>query len=576
MNSLNKPFSTIRICLAQLNLTVGAVAKNTQIILTAIQQAAQQQADLILFPELAISGYPPEDLLFRPEFTKQCQAALSHITAATLEYPNLHVVIGHPDWYPLGADFASNCFKNYHINNAASLLCAGKVLGTYYKHELPNYGVFDEHRYFSFSGAGGTEYEPFVFDIKGTRFGINICEDVWLPTAPQVAKDAGVEVLLVLNASPFYHGKMIHRINTIRNNVSALGMVYIGINHVGGQDELLFDGGSFVLNTEGACTTQLPQFESAVQCLVLNNAAPQVSEIAISLSVEAEIYQALVLATRDYVHKNGFKSVVLGLSGGIDSALVLSIAVDALGADAVHAIMMPTRFTADMSIEDSRTMVTRLNVRYEEISIESLFEGYLNTLSTVFADTSTGLAEENLQARIRGTLLMAFSNKFNHLVLTTGNKSETAVGYCTLYGDMCGGFAVLKDVLKTQVYRLCEWRNHQAIEQGLPTIIPHTILTRAPSAELRENQTDQDSLPDYAVLDAIIIAHLEHNLSFHEILALNISDEHTVKRVLHLIQINEYKRRQSAVGAKITPRAFGKDWRLPITNGFVTGNLNIN
>ena len=570
------PITTIRICLAQLNFTVGAVANNTQIILTAIHQAAQQQADLILFPELAISGYPPEDLLFRPEFAKQCQAALSHITAATLEYPNLHIVVGHPDWYPLNMDSASNSFKKHHINNAASLLCAGKVLGTYYKHELPNYGVFDEHRYFSFSGAGGTEYEPFVFDIKGTQFGINICEDVWLPTAPQVAKDAGAEVLLVLNASPFYHGKMIRRINTIRENVSLLGMVYIGINSVGGQDELLFDGGSFVLNVEGLCTTQLPQFESAVHYITLNNATPQVSEIAPSLNTEAEIYQALVLATRDYVYKNSFKSIILGLSGGIDSALVLSIAVDALGADAVYAIMMPTRFTANMSIEDSRTMVARLNVRYEEIPIETLFEGYLNTLIKPFTGTSTGLTEENLQARIRGTLLMAFSNKFNHLVLTTGNKSETAVGYCTLYGDMCGGFAVLKDVLKTQVYRLCEWRNHQATEQGLPAIIPHNILIRPPSAELRENQTDQDSLPDYAVLDAIIIAHLEHNLSLHEILALNISDEQTVKRTLHLIQINEYKRRQSAVGTKITPRSFGKDWRLPITNGFVAGDLKIN
>lgn len=576
MNSLNKPFSTVRICLAQLNLTVGAVANNTQIILTAIHQAAQQQADLILFPELAISGYPPEDLLFRPEFAKQCQTALSHITAATIDYPNLHVVMGHPDWYQAHTIENFDTTRITHINNAASLLCAGKVVGTYYKHELPNYGVFDEHRYFSFSGAGGTEYEPFVFNIKKTRFAINICEDVWLPTAPQVAKDAGAEVLLVLNASPFYYGKMTHRINTIRKNVSALGMVYIGINHLGGQDELLFDGGSFVLNAEGVCTTQLPQFESAVHCIVLNNATPQTSDIAPPLNVEAEIYQSLVLATRDYVHKNGFKSIVLGLSGGIDSALVLSIAVDALGADAVHAIMMPTQFTANMSIEDSRTMAARLNVHYEEITIESLFEEYLDTLSTAFTGTPTGLAEENIQARIRGTLLMAFSNKFNHLVLTTGNKSETAVGYCTLYGDMCGGFAVLKDVLKTQVYRLCEWRNNQAIEQGLPAIIPHNILTRAPSAELRENQTDQDSLPDYAVLDAIINAHLEHNLSLHDILALNISDEHTVKRILHLIQINEYKRRQSAVGTKITPRAFGKDWRLPITNGFIAGKLNMN
>jgi NAD+ synthase (glutamine-hydrolysing) len=566
--------ATIKICLAQINLTVGAVANNTTLILDAIAQAANDKADLIVLPELAISGYPPEDLLFRPEFAKQCQAALAHIATTTLKYPDLHVVIGHPDWYPLMPDNPSD-FKNCHINNAASLICGGKILGTYYKHELPNYGVFDEHRYFSISGAGGTEYEPFVFDLKGTRFGINICEDVWLPTAPQVAKDAGAQVLLVLNASPFYYGKMIDRINNIQTHVSELGMAYIGVNHVGGQDELIFDGGSFVLDAHGKCTIQLPQFDTAIHSIVLNDGVPQPSKIATAFTQEAEIYQALVLATRDYVYKNGFKAITLGLSGGVDSALVLSIAVDALGADAVYAVMMPTRFTANMSVEDSREMVARLQVPYEEISIEPLFKEYLNTLSTQFSGIPTGLAEENLQARIRGTLLMALSNKFNRLVLTTGNKSETAVGYCTLYGDMCGGFAVLKDVLKTQVYRLCAWRNQQAITQGLPPIIPKNILTRPPSAELREHQTDQDSLPDYAVLDAIIQAHLEQNLSFSDLLPLNLTDEQTLKRVLRLIQINEYKRRQSAVGAKITPRSFGKDWRLPITNGFVAGNLTI-
>ncbi len=554
--------ASVRVCLAQLNLTVGAVAANTAQLIAAIEHAAAQNADILLTPELAVCGYPPEDLLLRPAFAKQCEQALNTLTQATLNYPNLHVVLGHPAWFT-----PSRTPHNTHINNAASVIRAGQVLATYYKQELPNYGVFDEKRYFSDTGM---DYEACVFDVKGTRFAINICEDAWLPQAPQAAKDAGAQVLLVLNASPFFHGKMARRKAVIQQTVCDIGMTYVGVNHIGGQDDVIFDGGSFALNAQASCTTRLAQFETSLHCLTVENGIPQVSSLTQDLTQEAEVYAALVLATRDYVHKNAFKHTLLGLSGGVDSALVLAIAVDALGADSVRAVMMPTRFTANMSLSDSRAMVARLNVAYEELPIKGLLETYLATLAKDFANTPSGLAEENLQARIRGTLLMALSNKFGSLVLTTGNKSETAVGYCTLYGDMCGGFAVLKDIPKTLVYRLCAWRNQQAVAQGDLPVIPSNILTRAPSAELRDNQTDQDSLPDYAVLDAIIDAHLERNLSLHEILALNImgTDEPMVRRVLRLIQINEYKRRQSAVGPKITPRAFGRDWRQPITNGW--------
>ncbi len=545
--------STIYIALAQLNLTVGAAAANAQAIIQAMRDAAAQGADVLLTPELAISGYPPEDLLYRPAFATQVAAALASLQAETALHPALYMVLGHPAW------------KGESCYNAASVLHGGKVIGTYFKRELPNYAVFDEKRYFT----AGTE--SLVFEVKGTRFGVNICEDVWFKAAPQAAKTAGAQALLVLNASPFHHGKVPQRIAVVRENVSALELPYIGVNHVGGQDELVFDGASFVLNAAGECTTRLPQFEPALAMISLINGIPQATTIAPERSLEAEVYASLVLATRDYVRKNGFKAALLGLSGGVDSALVLAVGVDALGAAAMRAVMMPTRYTAGMSLTDSRAMIARLGVQYEELPIEGLFESYLSALEQDFKGTPSGIAEENLQARIRGTLLMALSNKFGSIVLTTGNKSETAVGYCTLYGDMCGGFAVLKDVPKTLVYRLCAWRNAQAVAAGQAPVIPENILTRAPSAELRDNQTDQDSLPEYDVLDAIIDAHLERNLSLAEIVALGIqdADETTVRRVLRLIQVNEYKRRQSAVGPRITTRAFGRDWRLPITSGFV-------
>ncbi len=544
--------STLHIALAQLHLTVGAVADNATKIANAMHAAAAQGAQVLLTPELALCGYPPEDLLLRPAFAELCQTHFLALQEKTRDYPQLFLVLGHPDWR------GGACY------NAASVLHQGRCVGTYRKRELPNYAVFDEKRYFSSAS------EPLVFDAHGTRLGINICEDAWFPVAPQAAKDAGAQALLVLNASPYHHGKVPQRMAVMRANVSAMGLPYVGVNHVGGQDEWVFDGASFVLNAAGECTQRLPQFEACTQTVVLQGGEPQVGAQAAELTLEAEVYQSLVLATRDYMAKNGFKAGLLGLSGGVDSALVLAVACDAVGAQAMRCVMMPTRFTASISLEDSRTMVARLGVAYEEIEIEGLFESYLAALATDFAGTPSGIAEENLQARIRGTLLMALSNKFGSIVLTTGNKSETAVGYCTLYGDMAGGFAVLKDVPKTWVYRLCAWRNAQALAAGEPPMIPERILTRAPSAELRDNQTDQDSLPDYAVLDAIIEAHLEQNLSLQAIVDLKIqgADEPTVARVLRLIQVNEYKRRQSAVGPRVTTRAFGRDWRLPITNGF--------
>jgi NAD+ synthase (glutamine-hydrolysing) len=543
---------TIQIALAQLNLTVGATASNTQTLIQALRDASAQGADVLLTPELAICGYPPEDLLYRAAFAAQVAAGIAQLQAETTAHPSVHLVLGHPAWD------GERCY------NAASVLHQGKLIGIYYKSELPNYAVFDEKRYFT----PGTE--PLVFKVKGTRFGVNICEDVWFKTAPHAAQAAGAQALLVLNASPFHHGKVPQRMVVVRKNVSALGMPYIGVNHVGGQDELVFDGASFVLNAQGQCTARLPQFESALAIIALKDGVPQTKAIAPELSLEAEVYASLVLATRDYIRKNGFKTALLGLSGGVDSALVLAVGVDAISAANMRAVMMPTRFTAGMSLTDSRAMIARLGVQYEELPIEGLFESYLGALADDFKGTPSGIAEENLQARIRGTLLMALSNKFGNIVLTTGNKSETAVGYCTLYGDMCGGFAVLKDVPKTLVYRLCAWRNAQAVAAGQAPVIPENILTRAPSAELRDNQTDQDSLPEYDVLDAIIDAHLERNLSLAEIVALGMkgADEATVRRVLRLVQVNEYKRRQSAVGPRITTRAFGRDWRLPITNGF--------
>ena len=436
--------------------------------------------------------------------------------------------------------------------NAASLLRDGMIAATYLKHELPNDSVFDEERYFDH----GTE--PCVFEIAGIRFALTICADVWQPDAARLARNAGAQVLLVLNASPYAIGKHESRYRVMRERIAETGMAVVYANMVGGQDELIFDGGSFAMDQQGAVTAQAAYFEEALLLLELKEGCIPIGERVAALGVEASVYRALCLGVRDYITKNRFPGVLLGMSGGIDSALTLAIAVDALGADKAHAVMMPSPYTAQISLDDSREMVKRLGVRYDEISIEPMFQSYLKTLQPTFAGRATDTTEENLQARIRGALLMALSNKFGALVLTTGNKSEMTVGYATLYGDMAGGLAVLKDVSKTLVYRLARYRN------TLGAVIPERIITRPPSAELRPDQTDQDSLPPYDVLDAIMACYVEQNLAIPEIVARGYA-EVDVRRVVHLIRISEYKRRQSAVGIRITERSYGKDWRYPIT-----------
>jgi NAD+ synthase (glutamine-hydrolysing) len=429
------------------------------------------------------------------------------------------------------------------------------VLGTYRKHELPNYTVFDEKRYFTAAD------DAFVFTVKGVCFGINICEDTWYAHAPARAAAAGAQVLLVPNASPFHMNKQHLRYETMRANVVSQGMSLVYANLVGGQDELIFDGNSFVMDAQGVVRAQSVHCNEQLQVAEFDHAGPAQGALAPALSLEAQVYQALVLGVRDYIGKNGFPHVLIGLSGGVDSALTLAIAVDALGAERVRAVMMPSPYTAEISWIDSRDMVERLGVRYDEIPIGACFDAFRAALAQEFKGLPEDATEENIQARIRGTLLMALSNKHGSIVLTTGNKSEMAVGYCTLYGDMAGGFAVIKDIAKTLVYRLCAYRN------TISDIIPQRILTRAPSAELRPGQVDQDSLPPYEVLDAIMQMYMEENQGIAELLAAGYRKE-DVDRIVRLIKINEYKRRQAPVGIRVTHRAFGRDWRYPITSRF--------
>jgi NAD+ synthetase len=415
--------------------------------------------------------------------------------------------------------------------------------------------VFDEVRYFS---PGD---EACVFEVGGVKFGINICADIWEEGAAACALGAGADVLLVLNASPYHMNKQISRYQAVRERIGECGTAVFYANLVGGQDELVFDGASFVMDGKGHLVHQMPAFEESLRLVELENAVPQAGEIEPEHSLEESVYRALCLGVKDYVGKNGFPGVVLGLSGGIDSALVLAVAVDALGPDKVRAVMMPSQFTADISLQDAEAMATTLGVRYSEISIKPVFDAFLGTLAEEFEALPFDTTEENIQARIRGTLLMALSNKYGSIVITTGNKSEMAVGYATLYGDMAGGFAVLKDVPKTLVYRLAHYRNK------LGRAIPERVITRAPSAELRQDQTDQDSLPPYEVLDAIMEAYVEQDMCPHDIIELGF-DAGDVRRVVKLIDISEYKRRQSPVGVRITPRGFGKDRRYPITSKY--------
>ena len=538
---------TVKVAIAQINSTVGDIAGNRAKIAEFARRAAQQGADIVLTPELSLVGYPPEDLLLRQSFYDKTAAGLLALTAELADLKDVYVVVGHPilqDGVPTTLRF-----------NAASVIVNGKLLGTYRKFELPNDAVFDEKRYFSSSDV------PFVFDVKGVRFGLNICEDTWYAHAPSRAREAGAQVLLIPNGSPYHMNKQHVRVERMRANVTAHGMSLMYANLIGGQDELIFDGNSFVLDQQGEIVAQLKHAQEDLQIVEFDGATPQPSTIAPALSVEAQVYQALVLGVHDYITKNGFPSVLLGLSGGVDSALVLAIAVDALGADKVRCIMMPSPYTAEISWVDSRDMVARLGVRYDEISINDCFSAFNKTLAPEFKGLAEDATEENIQARIRGTLLMALSNKFGSIVLTTGNKSEMAVGYCTLYGDMAGGFAVIKDIAKTLVYRLCAYRN------TLEEVIPTRILTRPPSAELRPDQVDQDSLPPYEVLDGIMQMYMEENHSIADIEAAGYSKA-DVARITRLIKINEYKRRQAPVGCRVTHRAFGRDWRYPITSKF--------
>ena len=527
----------VKIAIAQINATVGDIAGNANKILDCAKRAFAAGASLMVTPELALCGYPPEDLLFRDDFNMACEQALVRLAG---QLPHITLLVGHPHK------------QDGKLYNAASILENGKIVATYHKQALPNYSVFDEERYFE---AGDSSV---VFTHCGIQFGVIICADGWEAAPAAKAKLAGAEFLLALNASPYHMDKLETRYEVIaaRAKENALPIIYT--NLVGGQDELVFDGASFVLDKHGNVTQQLPAFTEVLDFVEIEQNQPQKKPRAKNDGLEANVYAALRLGLADYVNKNGFPSVVLGLSGGIDSALTLALAVDALGADRVKVVLMSSEFTASMSVDDAIEMANLVGVKYSQIPIKDLFELFRETLAPEFGDLPFNTAEENLQARIRGMLLMALSNKFGSIVLTTGNKSEMAVGYSTLYGDMAGGFSLLKDVPKTLVYKLAEYRN------SLTKIIPERIITRAPSAELRANQTDQDSLPPYEILDAIMQAYVEEDMSRDKIIQLGFTEK-DVNRVTNLIDHNEYKRRQAPVGVRITQRGFGKDRRYPIT-----------
>lgn len=528
----------LAILLAQINLTVGAIEINADKIIKIIC-AHQHNNHVIIFPEMTLTGYPPEDLLLRPELFIRVNKALKRIMAETA---NCHVVIGHP------TREEDACF------NCASVFHQGQCVAIYHKQQLPNYGVFDEKRYFTPGKAAAC-----ILTINGYRTGLCICEDIWHLSPVDQVIEAGAELLLCLNASPFDQNKYEQREQLLQSHAER-GLIIVYVNQTGGQDELVFDGQSLVLDNKGIVRARLKAFEEQLHTVTLNDKTV-VGEIAPLLDKDALIYQALVCGLRDYVEKNKFPGVLLGLSGGIDSALTLAIAVDALGASRVHAVMLPSRYTANMSTNDALEQIKCLNVAHTTLPIEPSFETLLNTLAPAFLNKAPDTTEENLQARIRGVLLMALSNKTGSMLLSTSNKSETAVGYTTLYGDMNGGFAVLKDVFKTTVYALARYRN------SIRSVIPERVITRPPSAELAMDQTDQDTLPDYAALDAIIQLYMNERLSAQDIIAQNYPSD-DVLRVIKLVTQNEYKRRQSAPGVKISTCAFGRDWRYPITSGF--------
>lgn len=570
---------TFRIALAQINTTVGDIKENVNRIIDYIGRATSAKADMVIFPELSVTGYPPEDLLLKPQFIRDNIKGLESIRESV---GDIVAVVGFVD-------------MNSDIYNSAAIVCRGELVDVYHKIYLPNYGVFDEFRYFQ----AGKRFP--VYRISGVSVGVNICEDIWYPDGPHhVQALSGAEVIVNINASPYSIGKSVLRERMLSTRAVDNGVILAYLNTVGGQDELVFDGNSLIFDQDGEIILRCKQFEedliiadldvegvflkrlhdpkkrqearkmNAEQVPVFDIKGPdqggrQFVEVRSVTPLERldEIYSALVLGTRDYVQKNGFSSVVIGLSGGVDSSLVACVAVDALGKDAVNLVLMPSRFTSQESFEDARELAENLGMKLSEINIDPVFKQYKESLGRHFAGLKENVAEENLQARIRGNLLMALSNKFGWLVLTTGNKSEMSVGYATLYGDMAGGFAVIKDVPKTMVYELSEWRNSKAGEK----LIPQRVLDKEPTAELRADQKDTDSLPKYSVLDPVLKAYIEEDMSFDEILLLGCERE-CVEKIIKMVDRSEYKRRQAPPGIKITERAFGRDRRFPITNKY--------
>lgn len=535
----------LKAVLAQLDLVVGDVAGNLAQVREAVARARDEfGADLVVFPELTLTGYPPEDLLHHPGLRKQVERALDKVRDMAR---GIHVLLGFPEYVERG------------IYNACALFAEGRELARYRKQHRPNYSVFDEKRYFLRAG------DPCVVEIKGVPVALTICEDLWREGPAVQAAKAGARLILNISASPYELGKHDLRAAVFGKRAREAGVPVLSVNLVGGQDELVFDGASCVLDAGGETVLRAPSCEAGLYPAEFvhenGRVQPVPGEVSLDGSVEASVYKAIVLAVRDYVHKNGFPGAVIGLSGGIDSALTLAVAVDALGAGNVTAVMMPSRYTAEISRSGAEEEARRLGVEYHVIPIEPIFAAFTASLSGVFADRAPDTTEENIQARCRGVILMAISNKTGRLVLTTGNKSEMAVGYATLYGDMAGGFAPLRDVFKTMVYRLARYRN------TVSEVIPQAVIERPPSAELRAGQKDSDSLPEYDLLDRILEAYIEDDRTFDEILAMGF-DEPTVRRVVGMVQRNEYKRRQAPPGVRVSRRAFGRDRRYPITSGY--------
>jgi len=532
--------------MAQLNFMVGDVASNAaKIIEAAVIARDEFQADAVIYPELALSGYPPEDLLLRPAMREQVVQYMNDIQR---NITGIDVILGYP------------CYQEDAIYNAAAHIRDGRIIKTYFKHLLPNYSVFDEKRYFT----EGTE--PCIISIRDIPIGLTICEDIWQPQPVKQAVLAGARLVININASPFHINKYRERTAVLNKRVTETGVPVVYINLVGGQDELVFDGDSFVMNAEGEVTQRAPALEEVLEPVEFNldterKVIPVPGKIFPALSEEASVYKAIVLGVKDYIEKNHFDGVVIGLSGGVDSALTLAIAVDAVGHEHVEAVMMPSRYTSEMSIEDARSESESLAVEYHIIPIDEAFQIFLDNLKAEFSGRSVDSTEENIQARCRGIILMAISNKKGKILLTTGNKSELSVGYATLYGDMAGGFAPIKDVPKTMVYRLARYRN------TISRVIPQRVLERAPSAELAPDQKDEDSLPPYAILDPILEMYIEKDMSPGDIITHGYDDA-IVKRVVTMVNRNEYKRRQAPPGVRVTTRAFGRDRRYPITSGF--------